>query len=93
MTEFQITNRFEFKEQMDNSYSQGEFYSIKKLYVHYVAIILKNSRLFHKARKCHFASASTVCGAEASAVAPQVQALAKHFLAIIHNFFFGRQFI
>jgi hypothetical protein len=35
--------------------------------------------LYHKAKKCHFASASTVGGAEA----PQVQALAtKHFLAL-----------
>jgi hypothetical protein len=41
-----------------------------------------NILLYHKVRKCHFASASTVCEAEASAEAPQVRRLAKHFLAV-----------
>jgi hypothetical protein len=39
---------------------------------------LHNSYLYHKARKCYFASASTVCGEEAALV----RALAKHFLAV-----------
>jgi hypothetical protein len=39
---------------------------------------VENSYLYHKARKCYFASASTVCGAEAALV----RALAKHFLAV-----------
>jgi hypothetical protein len=33
--------------------------------------------MYHKARKCYFASASTVCGAEAPAEAALVRALAK----------------
>jgi hypothetical protein len=41
-----------------------------------------NSYLYHKARKSYFASASTVCGAEAPAEAALVRALAKHFLAL-----------
>jgi hypothetical protein len=42
----------------------------------------ENSYLYHKARKCYFASASTVCGAEAPAEAALVRALAKHFLVV-----------
>jgi hypothetical protein len=41
-----------------------------------------NSYLYQKARKCYFASASTVCGAEAPAEAALVRALAKNFLAV-----------
>jgi hypothetical protein len=41
-------------------------------------LLIYNILLYHKARKCYFASASTVCGAEAALV----RALAKHFLAV-----------
>jgi hypothetical protein len=43
---------------------------------------LIHSYLYHKARKCYFASASTVCGTEAPTEAALVRALAKHFLAV-----------
>jgi hypothetical protein len=33
--------------------------------VNFSAFVYNISYLYHKARKCHFASASTVCGAEA----------------------------
>jgi hypothetical protein len=43
----------------------------KKMVVYYFLSLTQkhnnNSYLYRKARKCHFASASTVCGAEASA--------------------------
>jgi hypothetical protein len=41
--------------------------------------VWNNSYLYHKTRKCHFASTSMVCEAVASAEAPQVRAVAKHF--------------
>jgi hypothetical protein len=41
--------------------------------------LMKNSYLYHKARKCHFASASTVCGVEASAEAHKCEHLQNIF--------------
>jgi hypothetical protein len=45
----------------------------------YKILVLQNSYLYHKARKCHFASASTVCGAEASAEAHKCEHLQNIF--------------
>jgi hypothetical protein len=48
----------------------------------YENLLKHNSYLYHKAKKCHFASGSTVYEAEASTEAPQVRGLEKHFLAV-----------
>jgi hypothetical protein len=48
-----------------------------------IGVLKHTNAIYHKvSRKCHFASASTVSGAEALAEAPQMRALAKHFLAV-----------
>jgi hypothetical protein len=60
---------------------QSLFKNLKILNLRNTLVVeIQNSYLYHKAGKCYFASATTVCGAEAPAEAAVVRANAKHFL-------------
>jgi hypothetical protein len=51
------------------------------------SVCTNNSYLYHKGRKCHFASASTVCGTEALAEATSASTCKTFSSRVIHKHF------